>query len=191
MANKRIETENTERLERLYKNHHKWLLGSANNICKDREAAKEMVSELYLYLAQKINPAIWYDNDQGINSFNLRYCRLYIQTRWLNKVKSDKRLVEFSYKHDDEVLPYDTEFDKRLEDTYNELVKELHELERTRMWASSKLAQLYFFDDEMTLDQLATNIKISKSTAFLNVKKIKVHLKNKLNNPFTKDENTD
>ena len=186
MANKRIETENTERLERLYKNHHKWLLGSANNICKDREAAKEMVSELYLYLAQKINPSIWFKD-----TFNLQYCRLFIQTRWLNKIKADKRLIEFNYKHDDEELPYDTEFDKRLEDTYNELVKELHELERTRMWASSKLAQLYFFDDEMTLDQLATNIKISKSTAFLNVKKIKVHLKNKLNNPFTKDENTD
>jgi hypothetical protein len=39
----------------------------------------------------------------------------------------------------------------------------------------------------MTLDGLANNIKISKSTAFLNVKKIKVHLKNKLDNPFTNE----
>lgn len=182
MAGKTIEAENIERLDRLYKQSNKWLLGSANKICKDREAAKEMVSELYLYLAQKVNPAIWFGD-----SFNLMYCRSFIQTRWLNKIKADKRMVEFNYKYDDEVLPYDEDFDRKLENTYNQLVKELHDLETTRMWASSKLAQLYFFNDEMTLDQLANNIKISKSTAFLNVKKIKVHLKNKLNNPFTNE----
>jgi predicted DNA-binding protein YlxM (UPF0122 family) len=52
------------------------------------------------------------------------------------------------------------------------------------MWASSKLAQLYFFDADLTLEQLASNIKISKSTAFLNIKKIKLHLKDTIENPF-------
>jgi len=182
MNNKSIQIENGERLDRLYKNHHKWLLGASIKITKDREAAKEMISELYLYLAQKINPSIWYSD-----SFNLQYCRLFIKTRWINKIKSDKRLCEFNHRHDEIEEPYDVEFDTKLENAYTALVKELHDLEKTKMWASSKLAQLYFFNDDMTLDGLANNIKISKSTAFLNVKKIKVHLKNKLDNPFTNE----
>lgn len=175
--------ENNLRLGRLHKQSHKWLLGSANNICRNREAAKEMVAELYLYLAQRGNPAIWFGD-----TFNLQYCRLFIKTRWINKIKAENKLVEFNHYHDREEVIYDEVFDKKLEDTYNELVSELQRLQKTKHWASSRLAELYFFDDEMTLDKLASNIKISKSTAFLNIKKIKVHLKNKLQNPFTKDE---
>ncbi len=44
-------------------------------------------------------------------------------------------------------------------------------MERTRAWASSKLYQLYAFDKDMTLEKLASNIGISKSTAFLQTKK--------------------
>jgi DNA-binding transcriptional regulator GbsR (MarR family) len=81
--------------------------------------------------------------------------------------------------------PYDVDFDKKLEDAYNDMLNELKRLETTKLWASSKLAQMYLLDPQMTLDKLATTIKISKSTAFLNTKKIRVHLKNTLNNPFT------
>jgi hypothetical protein len=176
-------TENHNRLDYLYRNHHKWLLAASNNICKDREAAKEMVAELYLYLSQTINPKLWYDD-----SFNLQYCRLFIKTRFINKVKSDNRLCEFTQKHDEIEEAYDVEFDKKLEDAYNDMIAELKRLETTKLWASSKLAQMYLLDPQMTLDKLATTIKISKSTAFLNTKKIRVHLKNTLNNPFTKDE---
>jgi hypothetical protein len=80
------------------------------------------------------------------------------------------------------------EFDKKLEDAYNDMLNELKRLETTKLWASSKLAQMYLLDPQMTLEQLANNIKLSKSTVFLNTKKIRIHLKNTLNNPFTKDE---
>lgn len=57
-------------------------------------------------------------------------------------------------------------------------------MEKTRAWASSKLAQLYWFNEDFTLDKLSKEIKISKSTAFLNVKKVKKHLKETIKNPF-------
>jgi hypothetical protein len=176
-------TENNKRLEYLYRNHHKWLLAASNNICKNREAAKEMVSELYLYLSQSINPKLWYED-----SFNLQYCRLFIKTRWINKIKAENKMCEFTQKHDDVIETYDVEFDKKLEDAYNEMLNELKRLESTKLWASSKLAQMYLLDDQMTLDKLANTIKISKSTAFLNTKKIRVHLKNTLSNPFAKEK---
>jgi DNA-directed RNA polymerase specialized sigma24 family protein len=175
--------ENNRRLDYLYRKHHKWLLGAANNICKDREAAKEMVSELYLYLSQSINPKLWYED-----SFNLQYCRLFIKTRFINKIKSENKMCEFTQKHDEIEEAYDVEFDKKLEDAYNDMIAELKRLESTKLWASSKLAQMYLLDDQMTLDKLANTIKISKSTAFLNTKKVRIHLKNTLKNPFTKEK---
>jgi len=46
---------------------------------------------------------------------------------------------------------------------------------------------MYHFSD-MTLETLSKEIGISKSTSFINVKKIKNHLKEKIDNPFTPDE---
>ena len=42
----------------------------------------------------------------------------------------------------------------------------------------------------VTMDELSNNIGISKSTTFLNIKKIKQHLKSKIDNPF-KEEGDD
>jgi len=52
------------------------------------------------------------------------------------------------------------------------------------MWGSARLAELYLFNDEMTLDKLSKEIGISKSTSFLNVRKIKQHIRNIKVNPF-------
>ena len=174
-----LEAENRDRIGRLYTNHHKWLLSVGTNITKNRTVADELVSDLYLYLAERINTNIWYED-----TFNLMYCRAFIQTRWINRIKSEKRFVTHTASHDTVEEVYDEEFDKKLETAYTDIVNELRELERSKMWASSKLAQLYFFNAEMTLEQLASNIKISKSTAFLNIKKVKLHLKDKIENPF-------
>jgi DNA-directed RNA polymerase specialized sigma24 family protein len=179
MANNNIENENKERLDVLYKKHHKWLLAVAINITGNTDIANELIGDLYLYLLEKRNPALWYED-----SFNLMYLRSFLQSRYYNRLKSDKRLTEFGSKNDDVDDEYDVEYDQLLETTYDNLVEELKRLEGTKMWASSKLAQLYFYDSEMTLDKLAKQIKISKSTAFLNIRKIKQHLKGNLNNPF-------
>jgi hypothetical protein len=83
---------------------------------------------------------------------------------------------------------YDVEYDADLERAYNDVVEELKAMEYTRNWAPSKLTQLYYYNPEMTLDKLAKEIKISKSTAFLNIRKTRTHLKNVIENPFTNQD---
>lgn len=178
-----IVEENNRRLKLLYIDSHKWLISAAFNITKDRDEAAELVGELYLYLSERINPSIWYKD-----SFNLKYLHTFLKSRNLNKIKFNKRYTDFCEEtYDDIDDEYDTEFDNKMEVAYESIVSELKELERSpRLWAPARLTEMYLFDEDMTLERLATNIKISKSTAFLNVKKIKKHLKDKIDNPFKK-----
>ena len=173
--------ENTKRLEVLYKESHNWLLAATFNIVKDKEVAEDLVSELYCYLGEKVRPNLWWGN-----SFNVMYCYSFVKSRFLNKIKRDKKI---QYQADNPTTnepdtEYDIEFDNKIEDTYNNVVEELKRMEYTKQWASSKLFQMYAFDEDMTLEKLASEIKISKSTAFLNCKKTKIHLKNTIQNPF-------
>ena len=178
--------ENKERLDYLCRHSHKWLLGAAFKVCKNLDTENELVADLYLYLGERINPALWYD-EGDIRSFNLQYCRKFIHSRNLNRIKREGK-TDSLYDNPDEVdTEYDYDGDERIEKAYSDVIKELHRLERTRLWAPAKLASLYFYDD-YTLDGLAKEIKISKSATFLNIKKIKTHLKNKIDNPFKPSE---
>ncbi len=174
--------ENTIRLEVLYKQHDKWLNACAFNISKNRDTAEELVSELYLYLAEKCNPSLWY-----LNSFNLMYAHSFLKTRFLNRIKVDKRSVELNPHWDTIEEEYDTDTDQRLEEAYDGIIDELKRLEKVpKIWASSKIYQMYAFDKEMTYEKISEEIGISKSTAYLNCKKVKKHLKDTLPNPFKK-----
>ena len=172
--------ENTKRLEVLYKQHHKWLMAVAFNISKNTDTAEELVSELYLYLAEKCNPQIYY-----LNSFNLMYCHSFIKTRFINRVKVDKRNSPLSDGYDTIEEEYNTDWDEKLEMAHDQVIDELKRLEKKpKVWASSKIYQMYAFDGEMTYEKLSEEIGISKSTAYLNCKKIKKHLKETIPNPF-------
>jgi DNA-directed RNA polymerase specialized sigma24 family protein len=175
----KIQSENNKRLDVLFRNSHGWLLAVAFNLSKDKEVADELVGELYLYLAEKCNPALWY-----LNSFNLMYCHAFLNSRFLNRIKAAKRNVPLSDSYDEVENEYDVDGDAKVEDVYNKMVDELKRLERTRLWAPSKIYQLYAFDKEMTFEKLASELKLSKSTVYLNCKKIKKHLKDNLDNPF-------
>ena len=87
----KVNKENTQRLEILFKQHHSWLVAVAFNITKDKDVSEDLVSELYCYLGEKCNPALWY-----LNSFNLIYCRSFIMSRFLNRVKVKKRVTSLS-----------------------------------------------------------------------------------------------
>ena len=115
-----MQIENNQRLETLHKQSHKWLIAVAYNISKDKDTADELVCELYLYLAEKCNPALWY-----LNSFNLMYLHSFIRSRFFNKIKSDKRKTEFTNDNDSVVNEYDIDSDQKLEETYNAVVAEL------------------------------------------------------------------
>jgi DNA-directed RNA polymerase specialized sigma24 family protein len=175
----KIQTENNKRLDVLFRKSHGWLSAVAYNLSKDKEIADELVGELYLYLAEKCNPSLWY-----LDSFNLMYAHAFLSSRFLNRIKADKRNVPISDTYDEVENEYDVDTDVKLEDVYNKMVDELKRLERTRLWAPSKIYQMYAFDKEMTFEKLASELKLSKSTVYLNCKKIKKHLKDNLDNPF-------
>ena len=71
-------------------------------------------------------------------------------------------------------------------EAYDEIMRELKRLEGTKMWPQSKLFQIYWFSDK-TLDEVSKDIKISKSTTFLAVKKIRKYLEEAIKNPFDKN----
>ena len=173
--------EHQKRLEVLYLNHNKWLLQCAYNISKDSDTAEDLVGQLYIYLAERVNPSVWYSD-----SFNLMYCRSFLSSRFLNKTKRDKKVTyveEYDTNDSDEV--YDIEADRRIDKAFDNVITKLHELKGTKMWASAQIAELYWFND-YTLDEVADEIGISKSTVFLSVKKIKKLLRQEINNPFEK-----
>lgn len=177
-----IQQENNVRLEVLHRKHYKWLLGAGYKITKQLDTSKELISDLYLYLADKPNPSLWYED-----SFNLIYCRSFLSSRFINKVKRDNKSTLLKYVGDRETEDYDLEFDNRLELAHRQVIEELKRLDATKHWPGAKLSQLYFFSD-FTLDGLAKEIGLSKSTVFLKVKGIRKMLKENLDNPFdTKD----
>lgn len=173
-----IQIENNKRLDILHRKHYKWLLGASYRISKSTDTGRELISELYLYLANKPNPNLWYED-----SFNLIYCRAFLSSRFINKVKRDRKSTLLKYVGDKEDEEYDLDEDYRLEDTHKQVLDELDRLQQTKHWPGAKLSQLYFFSD-FTLDGLAKEIGISKSTCFLQIKKIKGILKDNVDTPF-------
>jgi DNA-directed RNA polymerase specialized sigma24 family protein len=178
MQNKRL--ENTKRLEVLYRESHKWLLAATFNIVKDRDVAEDLVQELYIYLGERVNPALWWGK-----SFNVMYAYAFIKSRFLNKVKRDKKIqYQANTESDTPDNEYDIDSDEKIDTAYNQVIEELKNMERTKLWPASKLAQLYFFDDKMTLEKLSAEIKICKSTSFTQIKRAKKHLRETIDNPF-------
>ena len=172
--------ENTIRLEVLFKKHNSWLLACGYNITKNKDIAEELVSELYLYLGEKCNPQLYY-----LDSFNLQYCYQFLKTRFINRLKVDKRSTTLSDTYDMVEDEYDYDTDEKLEKAHDGIIDELKRLEKKpKVWVSSKIYQMYAFDKEMTYERLSEEVQISKSTAYLHCKKIKKHLKETLQNPF-------
>jgi DNA-directed RNA polymerase specialized sigma24 family protein len=178
---KDIQKENNRRLSILYTKKNDWLMSAAYNLTKNRELAKELVAELYLYIAERGNPNIWWKEDD----FNMLYLHAFLRTRNINAIKQKNKIQAIADDYDEVEIPYDEELDMKIQNCYDDIVDEIQKLQGTKQWASARLAELYFFSEEkITLDKLSKNIGISKSTTFLNVRKIKHHLKAVKDNPF-------
>ena len=175
----KVQIENNQRLDTLYKESHNWLIAVSFNLCKDKNLADELVGALYLYLAEKCNPALWY-----LKSFNLMYCHSFIKSRFLNKIKADKRNVELPNEFDSTDTEYNIEDDEKFERAYSEVLDEFKKMERTKLWPASKLAQMYYYDEKITLDTLSERIGICKSTSFTQIKKAKLHIRETIKSPF-------
>lgn len=181
MTLEEIQRENNRRLDLLYRTKNDWLMASAYNITKDRDSAQELVAELYTYIAEKGNPNIWWGDDE----YNMMYLYSFLKTRWINQIKQNNKNVQLSDNWDTVDEEYNEERDIKIQQCYDEIVEEINNLQKTKMWSSARLAELYFFGDKkMTLEKLSSDIGISKSTSFLNIKKIKQHIRLTKDNPF-------
>lgn len=171
------------RLQNLFNQSHYWLINEAKKITKNREEAEDLVSELYEYLHIKCNPKIFWGD-----SYNLFYCNKFLHSRFMNKVKGLNRTILVERISDEiEDIPYDEEWDLKLQKAHEEVIGELKGLATTRMWPAAKIFELYWMSDD-TLEDTAKKIKISKSTTFLAVKKIRKYLEEVINNPFDDKE---
>jgi DNA-directed RNA polymerase specialized sigma subunit len=105
----------------------------------------------------------------------------------MNKTKKLNRTIlsDDVHKHleKEEDVPYDIEWDESIEEAHNQVLSELKDLQKTKLWASSKIFELYWMSSD-TLEETANRIGISKSTTFLAVKKIRKYLKEIIPNPF-------
>ena len=175
-----IEQQCHKRLDTLYRESNQWLLQCSYNICKSKEEAEELCSDLYVYLAKKCRPKIWWGQ-----SYNLMYCHKFIKHRWYNRADKLKR---YQYTADIMVMDkeheeYDEIRDIEIMKAYDEVTKELKSLSITKLWPAAKLYELYWYSDD-TLNEVAKKIGISKSTTFLAIKKIRKHMQGVINNPF-------
>ena len=182
LRKKRVRNETNKRLEVLHKKHYEWLYSCIFKISKSQRISEDLIQELYLYLAERDDEAIYFED-----SFNLQYCRAFLLSRFYNLKKIENRYSQIDSEWEKEDEPYNEEEDERIQNTYKLIVDEIKQMQKQKGWSSAKLAELYWFSD-MTFEQLANEIGISKSTAFLNVRKIKVKLKNKFNNPYDEKE---
>ena len=175
-----IAIECHRRLTILYTESNIWLIREAKKITKNQEEAEDLVQELFEYLHLKQNPKLWW----GDTSYNLFYCNKFLHSRFMNKVRKLNRTtyVEVMPDREDDI-PYDEERDLMIQRAHEEIVDELKRLSVTRQWPQAKIFELYWMSDD-TLDEVSHKIKISKSTTFLAVKKIRKYLEEVINNPF-------
>lgn len=169
----------SKRLETLHRDSHIWLLKVGYNITKNREEAEDLVMELYEYLHKKQNQKLFWGE-----SYNSMYCMAFIKHRWLNKTKKLNRITyitDFYTNIEDEV--YDMDKDTEMMNAHTQVMDEIKRLKNTRHFGPAMLWELYWGSED-TLQQVADKVGISKSTMFINIKKVREHLKRIVKNPF-------
>ena len=172
------------RLVNLHSESHKWLLSSANKITKNREESEDLVSELYIYLHERCNPKLFW----GDNSYNLFYCSKFLNSRFINKTKKLNRTTLVDEVWSNELdIPYDEESDLKLQKAHEEVLEEIKKLKQTRGFASAMIFEMYWMSPD-TLDEVAHKLKLSKSTVFLSVRKVRRYLAEMIDNPFRENE---
>lgn len=173
-----LEWENNQRLHILYTKHNDWLNAVAFKLTRDSDEASDLVSSVYLYLAEKCNPSLFY-----LDSFNLQYLRSFINSRFINLRKRGNKQTNTTIFKDIGEEEYDVESDQKFESAYWGVMTELNEMKATPKWVSGKLFEIYHFSD-MTMDEIAKDVGIAKSTCFIHIDKTKKYLQSKIQNPF-------
>jgi DNA-directed RNA polymerase specialized sigma24 family protein len=174
-----MDNEFDKRLERLYRQSYDWLFRVSINMTKNVADAEDLVQSLFVYLLEKRNEKLFYKD-----TMNLLYCHRFLRSRFLNsKNRGKKSIATENFDDNIEEEEYDFDIDNEIMEKYNDVQKELDRLKNTALWADAQIFGYYFNSDD-SLSQLATKLKVSKSTVFLSVKRIKIYLKEVIDNPF-------
>ena len=174
------------RLVGLYNESNDWLVRAAKKVTKNQEEAEDLVSELYEYLHIKCNHKLFY----GENTYNLYYCNKFLHSRFMNKVTKLNRVKnvgligqEYTPWEEQNDAEYDIEKDIQLEKAHKEVMEMVKSLAITKHWPQARIWELYWCSED-TLDEVAKKTKLSKSTIFLAVKKVRKMLAQTIENPF-------
>ena len=174
-----MDNEFDKRLNILFNQSYDWLFRVAINMTKNKADAEDLVQSLFVYLLEKRNEKLFYSN-----SFNLLYCHRFIKSRFINSKNRSKKVVATEF-FDDNVSDeeYDDTVDIEIMIAYENIKLEVNKLKDTSLWADAMIFTYYFESDD-SLNDLAKRLKVSKSTVFLSVKRIKNYLKEIIDNPL-------
>jgi RNA polymerase sigma factor (sigma-70 family) len=174
-----MDNEFDKRLNILFNQSYDWLFRVAINMTKNKADAEDLVQSLFVYLLEKRNEKLFYSN-----SFNLLYCHRFIKSRFINSKNRSKKVVATEF-FDDNVSDeeYDDTVDIEIMIAYENIKLEVNKLKDTALWADAMIFTYYFESDD-SLNDLAKRLKVSKSTVFLSVKRIKNYLKEIIDNPL-------
>lgn len=181
-------TENEKRVEILFRKHHNWLLQVATNTTRNSINAEEFVQNLYLYLLEKGTPNIYY-----ADSFNLKYCYLIINTRFINYINKkkldiiDNDFVEWNYENN--ILNnYDYEQDEREINAYDEIINTInHNLKTKKNFTKAKVFSMYYLEDNKTLKSISKKTKLSETKLYYKLNCMKKDLRKNIENPYKKN----
>jgi len=188
--------ENSNRVDLLYRKYNSKLLKYCHRLQMkynrlDNANADDIMQELYIYLLEKCNPALWYED-----TFNLRWCHLYIRSRAIDKIKAKNGkpaeyieganydAIDLDYV--DSLIEADTIQADKIDKAYSEVMNELEAIKKEKKWSSAMLFELHTVK-EMSYKEIKKQTKIANSTIYTNNKYIKDRLKQTIKNPFNDD----
>lgn len=163
--------EHKQRITNLFNKHHDWLIKcalNANN--KDMDKAEDIVQELYVYLLNKPNDKLYYND-----SFNLNYLYNFIVTRSINNLKKDEKMVyELDYQlKEDEIIDDDSE------DKIIYILQQLEELKNNDKTRLKAVTFLTYATNNYSANELSKKLGISQSSVYNYVNQVKLIIKSK------------
>ena len=167
---------NAQRVELVYKKHHKWLLACAYNLTQNQDQAEELVQDLYLKLMEMetLHKIVYNETD-----LNLFYLYKILKSSFLNNVKAAQKRNQTALKPDTIDNKPDEEYDLYRDENIERLLELVDKTLSDEMtWFDSKLFVTYIEEDH-SIQSLHNATKISKNAIFTSLRKTKTLIKQK------------
>ena len=167
---------NAQRVELVYKKHHKWLLACAYNLTQNQDQAEELVQDLYLKLMEmdNLHKIVYNEND-----LNLFYLYKILKSSFLNNVKAAQKRNQTALKPEVIDNTPEEEYNHQRDENIERLLQLVDEtLSEDMTWFDSKLFITYL-EENHSIQSLHNATKISKNAIFTSLRKTKTLIKQK------------